>query len=367
MSHSVNKPKSKPKSQSNASDDSGLGQDSKLRFSGAGDDLNDAEVSAMISAVLHQEAAAICAAAERVDSSICDALEMLIACKGRVIVTGMGKMGCIARKAAATFCSTGTPAIFLHPGEAIHGDLGIVTQNDVLVLLSNSGQTRELCELLPHVVRMGVPIVGLIGDSKSPLAARCSVVIDTSVESEADPISVAPTSSTTVALAMSDALAIALMQKRGFTKEQFAIFHPGGNLGGKLLVQVADLMRAGDEVPIANGDDTLQNGIDTISAKRLGAVFVVSELNEVLGVLTDGDLRRLIQQTVSAEKSQSSPLSDLISTHMTSDPKTIQFDALAAEAIRLMEDNGITVLPVVKENQLVGVIHLHDLIRAGLA
>ena len=377
MSHSVDKsskssnPQSKPEGESSASVDSGAGQDSPLRSSepndDPNDDPNDTEISAMISAVLQQEAAAIGAAAERIDASIGDAIELLIACSGRVIVTGMGKMGCIARKAAATFCSTGTPAIFLHPGEAIHGDLGIVTQNDVLVLLSNSGQTRELCELLPHVVRMGVPIIGLIGNLNSPLAARCSVVIDTSVESEADPISVAPTCSTTVALAMSDALAIALMQRRGFTKEQFAIFHPGGNLGGKLLIQVADLMRAGDKVPTATADDTLQAGIDTISAKGLGAVFVVSPSNEVLGVLTDGDLRRLIQQTVVSEKSQSSPLADSISTHMTLDPKSIQVDALAAEAIRLMEDNGITVLPVVKEKQLVGVIHLHDLIRAGLA
>ena len=374
MSHSVDKSKSKDKSidqsnggKSKASVDSGSGQDSQLRSSEQDDNQNESEVSTVISAVLRQEAAAISAAAERIDSSVSEAIELLASCQGRVIVTGMGKMGCIARKAAATFCSTGTPAIFLHPGEAIHGDLGIVTQNDVLVLLSNSGQTRELCELLPHVVRMGVPIIGLIGNPESPLAARCSVVIDTSVESEADPISVAPTSSTTVALAMSDALAVALMQRRGFTKEQFAIFHPGGNLGGKLLIQVADLMRAGEKVPTATADDTLQTGIDTISAKGLGAVFVVSQSNEVLGVLTDGDLRRLIQQTVSSEKSQPGPLADSISTHMTSDPKSIQFDALAAEAIRLMEDNGITVLPVVKEKQLVGVIHLHDLIRAGLA
>ena len=379
MSHSVDKSKSKDKSidqsnggkskggKSKASVDSGSGQDSQLRSSEQDDNQNESEVSTVISAVLRQEAAAISAAAERIDSSVSEAIELLASCQGRVIVTGMGKMGCIARKAAATFCSTGTPAIFLHPGEAIHGDLGIVTQNDVLVLLSKSGQTRELCELLPHVVRMGVPIIGLIGDPNSPLAGRCSVVVDTSVESEADPISVAPTSSTTVALAMSDALAVALMQQRGFTKEQFAIFHPGGNLGGKLLIQVGDLMRTGDEVPTANTDDTLQVGIDTISAKGLGAVFVVSQSNEVLGVLTDGDLRRLIQQTVGSQESQSNPLTDTISSHMTSDPKSIQLGALAAEALRLMEDNGITILPVVKEKQLVGVIHLHDLIRAGLA
>ncbi len=331
---------------------------------GSKDDHPTDERPDQVSAVLHHEAAAIMAAAERIGPSTTQAIELLINCQGRVIVTGMGKMGCSARKAAATFCSTGTPAIFLHPGEAIHGDLGIVTANDVLVVLSNSGETRELCELLPHVVRLGVPAIGLIGNLNSSLAARCNVVIDTGVESEADPISLAPTSSTTVALAMADALAIALMHSRGFTKEQFAIFHPGGHLGGKLLIQVADLMHVGDEVPTALASESLQTGIDTISAKGLGSVFVVSDSNEVLGVLTDGDLRRLIQQTIGG---QSNVLSDPISNHMTSEPKSIAVDALAAEALRLMQDSGITVLPVVNEKQLVGVIHLHDLIRAGLA
>ena len=327
----------------------------------------DGKIAEQIKAVLLSESQAINEVASRINPSIGKAIELLVSCKGRVIVSGMGKMGCIARKAAATLCSTGTPAIFLHPGEAIHGDLGIVTPSDVLMVLSNSGQTRELCELLPHVVRLNVPVIGLIGQAESPLASGCNVVVDIGVASEADPVSVAPTNSTTVALAMSDAIAVALMHQRGFTKEQFAIFHAGGNLGRKLLIQVADLMHTQDNVPKSHATDTLQAGIDTISSKGLGAVFVVSEANQVLGVFTDGDLRRMIQRTIEADSSQSSVLSEPISKHMTSNPKSISVDALAAEALRLMEDNGITVLPVVDAEELVGVIHLHDLIRAGLA
>ncbi|MFT5299501.1 MAG: arabinose-5-phosphate isomerase [Mariniblastus sp.] len=321
--------------------------------------------------VLRKEAEAILAAAERVDLSVETAVQILLDCTGRVIVTGMGKMGCIARKSAATFCSTGTPAVFLHPGEAVHGDLGIVTENDVLVVLSNSGETREIIGLLPFMARINVPVIGLTGNAGSSLAARCQVVLDTGVESEADPIAVAPTSSTTVALAMCDALAVALMNRRGFTKEQFAIFHPGGNLGGKLLIKVADLMHVGDAVPkILAQETTLEQAIAVISAKGMGAVFAVAENQEVVGVVTDGDLRRIIE---SSGKSPHTPAESgnvwqqALSNHMSRNPKSIGAGALAAEALRLMEDNGITVLPVTESGKLVGVIHLHDLIRVGLA
>ncbi len=330
--------------------------------------LADSAVDQVVE-VMKKEAAAIQAAANRVDASIATAIRLLFDCHGRVIVTGMGKMGCVARKAAATFCSTGTPAIFLHPSEAVHGDLGIVTENDVMMVLSNSGETRELLELLPYVIRLGVPVIGLTGNVNSSLAKRCSAVVDTGVECEADPIAVAPTSSTTVALAMSDALAVALMNRRGFTREQFAIFHPGGNLGGKLLIKVAEVMHRGDALPVCRPTDTLSDGIVTISSTGLGAVFVVSPTGHVEGVLTDGDLRRIIQQ--SASGSEGNVLSGELSKYMTKSPKSISSDSLAAEALRLMEDNGITVLPVVESSDggelLVGVVHLHDLIRAGLA
>ena len=316
--------------------------------------------------VMRNEAAAILNAAQRVDGSVDQAIDCLFACSGRVIVTGMGKMGCIARKAAATFCSTGTPAVFLHPGEAVHGDLGIVTDNDVLMVLSNSGETREVVGLLPYMARLGVPVIGLTGDSNSSLASRCQVVLDTGVECEADPIAVAPTSSTTVALAMCDALAIALMNRRGFTKEQFAIFHPGGNLGGKLLIKVTDLMHVGETIPkILLDDSTLEDGIRVITAKGLGAVFVVSSSEEVVGIVTDGDLRRIIESA--AGQSNGNVWEQPLSKHLGNAPKTIDINALAAEALRLMEDNGITILPVVDSGKLVGVVHLHDLIRAGLA
>lgn len=328
-------------------------------------DTSGSESVQQVVDVLRNESAAIARAADRVDDSIGQAIQLLFDCHGRVIVTGMGKMGCIARKATATFCSTGTPAVFLHPGEAVHGDLGIVTENDILVVLSNSGETREVLGLLPHVARLGVTVIGLTGNLNSSLAARCTAVIDTGVETEADPIAVAPTSSTTVALAMCDALAVALMKRRGFTKEQFAIFHPGGNLGSKLLIKVADVMHVGDKIPHAHEGDSLRAGISTISAKGLGAVFVVSGANEVLGIVTDGDLRRIIERA--ATQTDGNVLDEPLSNHMCSKPKSIAAGALAAEALRLMEDNGITVLPVVDSHALVGVIHLHDLIRAGLA
>lgn len=316
---------------------------------------------AQIRQVLVAESTAIQLAAERLQPSIIEAVELLQNCKGRVIVTGMGKMGWIARKAASTFCSTGTPAIFLHPGEAVHGDLGIVTKQDVVLALSNSGETKEVLTLLPYLHRVDVPVITLCGAEKSSLAQHSQVFIDTMVEYEADPISVAPTSSTTVTLAMCDALAVALMHRRGFTREQFAIFHPGGNLGRKLLTTVSDLMHAGDEVPTINETSLLRDAIFSISQKGLGAALIVGNQAELTGILTDGDLRRALQ-------ANPNPLEDAVEQHMTREPATIDGDSLAAEALKLMEDKGITVLPVISENKtILGIIHLHDLVRAGLA
>ena len=330
-------------------------------------DQENTNVLAEVVAVLNSEADAIRDVAARINESVSQAIDLILKCQGRVIVTGMGKMGCIARKATATFCSTGTPAVFLHPSEAVHGDLGIVTEKDVLVVLSKSGETRELVELLPFMARLGIPVIALTGNLSSSLATRSQVVVDVAVDHEADSIAVAPTNSTTVALAMCDALAVALMNRRGFTKEQFAIFHPGGSLGAKLLIKVSDLMRQGDKVPVMQDQDSLlKDGIKVISDKGVGAVFVVSSDQKVVGIVTDGDLRRIIQSA--DDGLQWNVWVDPLSKYMSSKPKTIRDDALAAEAMKLMEKFEITVLPVVdQDDRLTGIIHLHDLVKAGLA
>ena len=272
--------------------------------------------------VLKKESAAILRTAERVNTSIEEGVEHLLQCRGRVIVSGMGKMGCIARKAAATFCSTGTPSVFLHPSEAVHGDLGVVAETDVFLALSNSGETREVIGLLPHMVRLGIPMIGLTGNLHSTLEKRCHVVIDTGVEAEADSVSLAPTSSTIVAMAMCDALAITLMDRRGFTKEQFAIFHPAGNLGGKLLIKVADIMHVDSTIPIVSSTDaTLRDAVGVISEKGLGAVFVVDKSDAIVGIVTDGDLRRLID-SCSAD-SLGNFWNEPVSKRMSKAPRTI--------------------------------------------
>lgn len=316
--------------------------------------------------VLDLESEAIARASSQLDGSVVEAVKLIFQGRGRVIVTGMGKMSCIARKAVATFCSTGTPAVFLHPSEAVHGDLGIVTTDDIVLALSNSGETREVLELIPHLTRQGVRSIAITAQSSCSLARVCDVAVSTGVASEADSIAVAPTNSTTVTLALCDGLAVALMNLRGFTAEQFAIFHPGGYLGGKLLLKVADVMHVGDSIPTTEPTSSLKAAIAAISSGKMGAVFVVDEKNKIMGVLTDGDLRRLIE--LSADENSGNVLGLPVSKHMNASPYTIGKDALAAEALKEMEDNGITVLPVVNESQIVvGVLHLHDLIRAGLA
>ena len=317
--------------------------------------------------VLRAEAEAILETASQLGPEVNKAIQLLLACEGRVIFTGLGKTGYVARKAAATFCSTGTPAIFLHPSEALHGDLGVVSENDVLIAVSNSGETKEVIQLLPHMFRLGVPVIAITGDPKSTLAVRSNVLLDAGVSQEADEISVTPTSSTTVAMSMCDALAVTLMRHRGFTREQFAIFHPGGNLGKKLLLKVRELMRIGTAVPKLGRHTRLADAIREMSEKRLGAVFVVSSDDRLEGVLTDGDLRRIFERH--ADKSPDDDLNDLdVAKFVTQEPKRIGVDDLAAQALKSMEDHEITVLAVVDEdNHLVGAIHLHDLIRAGLA
>ena len=317
----------------------------------------------LIQQVLRAESSAIQSVAKRLDDDdrVEQAVKLLLHCQGRAIMTGMGKMGYIARKAAATFSSTGTPAVFLHPGEALHGDLGMVGKQDVLVALSKSGETNEVNSILPYMHRFDIPIISLTGSPESELARRSTVAIDVTVPSEADTIELAPTSSSTVTLAMCDALAVALMQRRGFTREQFALFHPGGTLGRKLLAKVADFMHAGQALPTIDQRDTLRNAIVTISEKRLGAAMVVDQAKRLCGILTDGDLRRTFERC-------QSPLEEIVENWMTVQPTTIGDDALAVDAIKLMESKKITTLPVVNQTGLLmGVVHLHDLIRAGLA
>ena len=310
---------------------------------------------------MQAEAKAVSAVASQLPQQVTAAVELLFECRGRVIVAGMGKMSAIARKCAATFCSTGTPAVFLHPAEALHGDLGIVSESDVLLVLSYSGETDEVLGLLPYMKRHKVPVIALTGKPSSPLGKEADVVFPITIDQEADPISVAPTSSTTVCLAACDALAMTLMNLRGFTREQFAIFHPGGQLGRKLLLSVSDVMKSGTDLPVVDSAATLRQAIVEMSSKSLGVILVIDQDHKLLGLLTDGDLRRCFEKN-------DNPLDRNISELMTTNPVTISEDMLAAESMQMMESKSITVLPVLNsQNQIAGVLHLHHLLQAGLA
>ncbi|HOE67505.1 MAG TPA: KpsF/GutQ family sugar-phosphate isomerase [Candidatus Hydrogenedentes bacterium] len=298
---------------------------------------------------------------ERVGQATEEAVQTLYACKGRIIVTGMGKAGLVGRKIAGTLSSTGSPAHFMHPTEGLHGDLGMVTASDVVIAISNSGETKEIVALLPYCKALEVKIVALTGNARSTLARQSDVVVDVGVEREADPLGIAPTASTTAAIAMGDALAAALMTLKGFTRDQYARVHPGGSLGASLLSRVQDLMITGDRVPIVPRGVNVREAIVTMSSKRLGAVFFVDEDERLAGILSDGDLRRLFER-------ESDPLTKRACDVMTRTPKTIGPGMGAVEALRLMEDNAIMVLPVVDEaGKPVGAIHMHDLVKAGLA
>ncbi len=313
--------------------------------------------------VLRMEAEAIMDLIPRVDAHFDAAVEMILACQGRVVMTGMGKSGIIAHKIAATLASTGTPAIYLHPAEGIHGDLGMVTGADVVIALSNSGETGEVLNILPSLRRIGAKLIAMVGKADSTLAENSDVVLDVGVKKEACPLGLAPTSSTTAALAFGDALAMALMGKRHFTSNQFAVFHPGGSLGRKLLLTVADIMHSDDENPLVCGEATVQEALFVITDKGLGAVSVVDGDKKMIGLLTDGDIRRGLSKGVDF---LNRPVTEL----MTRSPKSITGDKLAAEALHLMESNKpkpITVLPVVDgENHVVGLLHMTDLVRQGV-
>ena len=306
------------------------------------------------------EAKAVLALKHRIDQNFTIACETLLACKGRVVVTGMGKSGHIGNKIAATLASTGTPAFFVHPGEASHGDLGMITKNDVVLALSNSGNTSELITLLPLIKRLGIPLVSMTGDESSALSQAACSNLDVSVTSEACPLNLAPTTSTTVTLVMGDALAIALLEARGFTAEDFAFSHPGGALGRKLLLKVSDIMHKDREVPRVEPETPLQNALLEMTEKGFGMTTVIDKKGKLVGVFTDGDLRRVIDSKIDLS---SASIKDV----MSSNPKTINHDILAAEALNIMEQSSITAVIIEDQHKHpVGVVHMHDILRAGV-
>ena len=312
------------------------------------------------------ESEAIESMAKRLDGRFEQAVVCLETCKGRVVVTGMGKSGFIAMKIAATLSSTGTPAFFLHPAEGSHGDIGMVTHRDVVIAISNSGETAEVISLLPTIKFLGAPLIALVGQFPSTLARMSTVALDVSVEREACPLGLAPTCSTTAALAMGDALAVVLLEKRQLSPEQFALFHPGGTLGKKLLLRVSDRMHVGEEIPLIDAHDGIREAILEMTAKRLGMTGVKDHSGRLVGVITDGDLRRWLERDALASDTQ-----DLLSRKagevMSSSPKTIHPQALAVEALRTMEENKITTLFVVTDDSMpIGAIHLHSLLESGL-
>jgi arabinose-5-phosphate isomerase len=310
--------------------------------------------------VLETEAAAVRALVARLDDRFLAAVRLILACRGRVVVSGMGKSGHIGRKIASTLASTGTPAFFVHPGEASHGDLGMIIGEDILVALSHSGESAELLVILPRAKRAGAKVIAVTGSPGSSLGRQADVVLDTHVEKEACPLNLAPTASTTAALAMGDALAVALLDARGFGHEDFARSHPGGSLGRKLLTHVADLMHTGPAVPAVRSDALLPEAVLEMSRGRLGMTAVLDPWGKVAGVFTDGDLRRTLERVEDFRHAR-------IVDHMTRAPRSIAPDRLAAEAVQLMDRHKINQLLVVDgDGNLVGALNMHDLLRAGV-
>ncbi|MDI6765460.1 MAG: KpsF/GutQ family sugar-phosphate isomerase [Bacteroidota bacterium] len=309
--------------------------------------------------VIRIESDAIADLENRIDDNFAAAVELICSSKGRVVIAGMGKSGIVARKIVATLNSTGTPAMFLHPSDAVHGDFGMVRKEDVVVCISKSGNTVELNQLLPLFKRIEVPIISMVGNINSKLAHESDIVLDISVKEEACPFDLAPTSSTTATLVMGDAIAMALLNKRNFTAEDFAIYHPGGNLGKRLLLKIEELMVTGDAVPKVKQKVPLRDAILEITSKRLGATCVVNEQNTLVGIITDGDLRRSLQKTTDL----TNLTAEMVMTHH---PKTISKEMLAAVALQEMEAHKITQLVVVDNNhQPIGMIHLHEVLEAG--
>lgn len=312
--------------------------------------------------VLQIEADAVLALQQRLGGDFTHAVKMILDCSGKVVVTGMGKSGLICHKIAATLASTGTPAFFLHPAEGIHGDLGMLSRGDVVIAVSFSGETQEICRILPVIKRMGLPLIAMSGRPSSTLAQAGDVHLDVSIAEEACPLGLAPTASTTATLAMGDALAVVLLDERGFKEEDFALFHPGGALGKKLLLRVEDMMHTGSDVPLVTQTTLLREALFEITSKKLGVTGVIDEQGGLKGVFTDGDLRRVMAGGLDTLQL---PIAEV----MTRSPKRILCRNLAAKALQLMEQHSITSLFVFadEQNQVpVGIVHLHDLLKAGV-
>ena len=309
--------------------------------------------------VLDIESAAIKNLKGTLNKSFVEACEACENCKGKIIVMGLGKSGHIADKIAATFASTGTPAFFIHPSEAIHGDLGMIDKEDVVLILSNSGETEEIVSLIPMIKRMGITIIALTGNKKSKLSNEASVHVYVEVKEEACPMNLAPTASTTAALAMGDAIAVALLEKKGFTKEDFAKSHPGGSLGRKLLLSLGDIMHKDNEIPIVYETDKLASGLIEMSEKALGMTAVLNDNNELVGIFTDGDLRRTLENKVDIQ-------STYMKEVMSKDPFIMNEDTLAYNAVATIQEMKITSLLIVKDKRVIGALNIHDLFRAGV-
>jgi len=312
-------------------------------------------------AVLKTEADAISALCDRLDQNFSRACDLILNCKGRVVVTGMGKSGHIGNKIAATLASTGTPSFFMHSGEASHGDLGMITAEDLVIALSNSGETSEITLLLPLLKRLGIPLLALTGKTGSTLARSADIHLDVSVSKEACPLGLAPTSSTTATLAMGDALAVAVLEARGFTEQDFALSHPGGNLGRRLLLRVSDIMHTGGAIPLVDTQTTLKDTLLEMTAKGLGMAGVMDAAsNRLAGIYTDGDLRRTFEKMPDIETA-------LVRDFMTANCVTIGAERIASEALKIMHDKKINALMVVDEkNEVQGALNMHDLLRAGV-
>jgi len=323
-------------------------------------ELTNEELLALASEVLEIEARAVDGLRARLDDAFVAACRLCLDTPGRIVVTGMGKSGHISGKIAVTLASTGTPAFFMHPGEASHGDLGMITNQDVLLAVSNSGETEEIITILPLVKRMGAPLITMTGNPGSTLAEAADVHLDVSVAEEACPLNLAPTASTTATLAMGDALAVALLKLRGFTAEDFALSHPSGSLGKRLILRVTDVMRTGSDMPAVAPDVKLTDGLMEMTQKGLGMTAVIDDQDRIVGIFTDGDLRRALDAGVDVHKTTMDEV-------MHAECTTVSADVLAAEAVHVMEENKITALLVIDDDRrLVGALNVHDLFRAGI-